>query len=261
MINSEVINKIIYFDKETIRNILQEQNKGSKTTQTDYKTTTKATTEVNAEAKIHLGMPFFDRLSFLLSGKIGAQFMIKRDNSTTISSTEISEFEQLKSRFFKIEDTLINDIENSSTFFRVAGGYLRIVKGGVDEVDTKEFNAVMDSFDGYDTYKVSPSCYVRFNNSAFVSNYKRNDLLATKMTLYCIEVGMFEKEKFDFIKQLSKMEKLLSGVNQHKSLAEAFPLKDEEEDTNNEDSDYAKFPEIQLYDVVYACVSAGGKND
>ena len=95
------------------------------------------------------------------------------------------------------QDVILSDIENSSTFFRVAGGYLKIVKGGVEGVDTKEFKTVMDSYDGYDTYKISDKIYVRFNNTAFVSNYKRNDILTTMMTLYCIPASpdsYFEKK-------------------------------------------------------------------
>lgn len=263
MSNIKSINKIIYFDKETIRNILQEQNKGSKTIQTDFVSSTGVITEVGVEAKVKLGVPFWDRLSFLFSGKINASFIIKRDSSTTITSTEISEFEELKMHFTEIKDTLIYDIENSSTFCRVAGGYLRIVKGGVEGVDTKEFKDVMDGYDGYDTYKVDSHRYVRFNNSAFVSNYKRNDLLATKMTLYCISVGEFDKEKFDFMKQLFKMETLLSDVNQHKSLADAYPPSQSNTvDTARSEmtSDDNKPLEIQLYDVVYACVTTGGAN-
>lgn len=62
----------------------------------------------------------------------------------------------------------------------------------------------MDSYDGYDTYKVSDEKYVRFNNSAFVSNYKRNDLLTTTMTLYCIPVGKFDKSALILLKKLGK---------------------------------------------------------
>jgi len=261
--NIKSINKIIYFDKETIRNILQEQNKGSKSTQTDYVSSTGVATKIGVEAKVDLSVPFWDKLSFLFTGKINASFMIKRDSSTTITSTEISDFEKLKTDLTEIKDTQIYDIENSSTFFRVAGGYLRIVKGGVEGVDTKEFKDVMDGYDGYDTYKVDSHRYVRFNNSAFVSNYKRNDLLATKMTLYCIFVGEFVKEKFDFMKQLYKMETLISGVNQHKSLADAYPQSQSNaEDTarsvlTSADNNPSK---IQLYDVVYACVTTGGTN-
>jgi hypothetical protein len=42
---------------------LQEQNKGTNTTQTDLITSTKATAEVGVEAKVKLSIPFFDRLS------------------------------------------------------------------------------------------------------------------------------------------------------------------------------------------------------
>ena len=259
---SKPINKIIYFDKETIRNILQEQHKGTKTSQTGVSTSAEANAEVGVEAKIKLSVPFIDRFSFLFSGKLGASFIVRRDSETTITSTEISEFEELKSRLTEIRETLIDDIENSSTFFRVAGGYLRIVKGGVEGVDTKEFNSVMDGYDGYDTYKVDATRYVRFNNAAFVSNYKRNDLLATKMTLYCIEVGKFDKDKFDFMQQLYKMENLITGVSQHKTLADAFPPQDSEdkgEDKSTQTHQGKPLSGILLYDVVYACIENGGK--
>lgn len=256
------INKIIYFDRETIRNILQEQNKGSKISQTGVSTSTEANAEINIEAKIKLSVPFVDRLSFLFSGKLGASFIVRRDSETTITSTEISDFEGLKTRLTEIKDTLIYDVENSSTFFRVAGGYLRIVKGGVEGVDTKEFNAVMDGYDGYDTYRVDDYRYVRFNNAAFVSNYKRNDLLVTEMTLYCIEVGKFDKDKFDFFKQLNKMENLLTGINQHKTLADAFPLNESKDNgKETEMQEHSIHPNILLYDVVYACIESGGNND
>ena len=259
----KVINKIIYFDKDTIRNILQEQNKGSRVTQKEFITSTESKAEVGVEAKVKLGIPFLVRLSFLFSGKINASFIIQRNSETTLTSTEISEFEELKSYLTEIKDTLINDIENSSTFFRVAGGYLRIMKGGVEGVDTREFKAVMDGYDGYDTYKVDDSRYVRFNNSAFVSNYKRNDLLATRMTMYCIKVGKFDKKKFDFIKQLSEMERLGTGVKQNKSLADAFPPKQHEVKDKQADSQAPNLEtseEILLYDVVYACITNGGNN-
>ena len=185
-------------------------------------------------------------------------FLIRRDSSTSITSTEISEFNSIKNKFSIIEDILISDIENSSTFFRVAGSYLRIMQGGVEGVDTKEFKSVMDSQDGYDTYKVDSNRYVRFNNTAFLSNYKRNDLLATKMTIYCISIGFFHKDKFDFMKQIEKMQALYIGPKTQ-TLADAFSsdssisrdtplatIQDQEKDGN-----------IELFDVVYACISSG----
>ena len=149
----------------------------------------------------------------------------------------------------------MKDIENSSTFFRVAGGYLKMMKESVDEVDVKEFNNVMNSFEGYDTYKISKNEYVRFNNSAFVSNYKRNDLLTTKIDLFCIFVGKFKKEEFDFIKQLNKMQTLITNFEKEETLSELFPCLEDEEDLKNQDSDEETVDYINLYDVICASIT------
>lgn len=96
-----------------------------------------------------LKVPLVSQISFLFTGRIDASYVIKRDSTTTISSTEISEFEKLKPLLVSIPNIQLSDIENSSTSLRVAGGYLKIVKGGIDGLDTKEFKTVMDSYDGY----------------------------------------------------------------------------------------------------------------
>lgn len=257
--SKNTINKIVYFDKETIRNILEERNKGAKSSKKDTTRTTDVTGEIGAEIKIKLGIPFIERLNFLFSGKLKTSFLIKQDNSTSITSTEISEFESIKKDFSVIQNTLIYDVENSSTFFRVAGTYLRIVKGGVEGVDTNEFKTVMDSQDGYDTYKINDKKYVRFNNTAFLSNYKRNELLATIMTIYCIPIGNFNREKFDFMKQLIKMQSLYSN-DYDQTLADTFPssrYEKKKDEMSNDTTHDNLIEDIELFDVVYACVAAG----
>ena len=257
------ISKIVYFDKETIRNILQEQNKGNKQTQTGTASSIQSSAEIEAEAgtKLNVNMPFVLRLSFLFSGRMSASFLIKRERETTITSTEISEFDELKPSLVDIPNIQLSDVENSSTLFRVAGSYLRFVSGQVADVDVKEFNAVMSGFEGYDTYKVDNNRYVRFNNTAFVSNYKRNDLLSTKMTLYCIKVGNFSRDSFDFMKQINKMQKFFSNISAGQTLADLYPPKYDEQafiNPNDTSADYNE-GEIQLYDAVYACVATESK--
>ena len=56
-----------------------------------------------------------------------------------------------------------------------------------------------------------------------MSNYKRNDLLSTTMNLYCIPVGSFDKERFDFMKEIGKMERLISTAEQPQTLSELYP--------------------------------------
>jgi hypothetical protein len=261
------INKIIYFDKETINNILQEFNKGSKASQTGTSSSLNGTSEVIVESGIKLSVPFLQRLSFLFSGKLSANYVKQKDKTTTITSTEISEFESIKPQLKNIENIQIEDIENSSTFFRVAGAYLKMMKGGIEEVDVNEFGSVMNNFDGYDTYKINENKYIRFNNLAFVSNYKRNDLLTTRMDIYCISVGKFSREEFDFIKQIDKMQILITGIEKTSSLADMYPPKENEtskesteESQINRDNDRKSQNMIELFDVLYASIS-GGKNE
>lgn len=260
--NSKPINKIIYFDKETIRNILQEQDCGELSKVTDISSTSQIQSSITTEAsaKLKLEVPLISRILFLFTGKINASYIGKRDSTTTISSTEISEFEKLKSLLEVIPNIQLSDIENSSTSLRVAGGYLKIVKGGIDGLDTKEFKTVMDSYDGYDTYKVDEKRYVRFNNTAFVSNYKRNDLLTTTMTLYCIPVGNFDKMRFDFIQEISKMERLISTAEQPQTLADLYPPKVEINTKTDTTNPQGKNDNITLYDALYACVTVETSN-
>lgn len=255
----ETINKIIYFDKETIRNILQEYDHGERSDKKDILSSVQSngTVDIEAKAKVQLNVPFVSRLQFLITGKISASYMIKRDNTTTITSTEISEFEKLKPKLLKKVNVQLSDIKNSSTSLRIAGSYLRFIKGDVEGLDTKEFKNVMDSFDGYDTYKMSDKNYVRFNNEAFVSNYKRNDLLNTTMTLYLIPVGTFNKSRFDFIDRVSKIEELITSDESCETLADVYLKGDNQNDmTDRAKSAERKNDDITLYDVLYASIEA-----
>lgn len=255
-------NKIIYFDSETISNILQESDKGIKTSKTQTSSITRNSGEVSAELDVKLSIPFPKRLSFLFSGKLSSSILKQYEKSTTLSSTEISEFERIKDKLIKFENIQIRDIENSSTFFRIAGGYLNIVKGGIEGVDVKEFNSVMQSYEGYDTYKidVEDKIYVRFNNSAFVSNYKRNDILTTKMHIFCIHVGDFNINDFDFIQQLNKMQTLISGVDTSKTIADLYPLEQNGQNLHCEDKQSIPEKYVPLYDVIYASINLNVKN-
>ena len=77
------INKIIYFDKETIRNILQEWEKGQVSTKTDVNATiqSQGSLGMDVTSKVKLDVPFFARLSFLFSAKLEASFISKMDST------------------------------------------------------------------------------------------------------------------------------------------------------------------------------------
>ena len=218
--------------------------------------------KIEAVADIKLPVSFISRVKFLFSCKISAEYLSKFDETVTVTSTEISDFERIKDIFKEFNDVIISDIDNSATFFRVAGNYVRILKGGVKDVDTKEFKSVMEGYEGYDHYKIDDSTYIRFNSSAFLSNYKRNDLLNSRLRIYCIYIGKFPKSNFNFIEQLNKMQKnSTGGIPQ--TLSELYPTIS----SNSEAFDEVitgvdtKTDEVDLYDVVYASIIHQGGND
>ena len=90
MIHLKKFNKIIYFDKETINNILQELNKGNKMIKSDTMSTIKGSGELEVDTQLKLSVPLIKRISFLFSGKLSASYVKQHDNTTTINSTEIS---------------------------------------------------------------------------------------------------------------------------------------------------------------------------
>lgn len=67
----EKINKIIYFDKETIRNILQERDHGELSHKIDVSSTmqTKGLLATETSAKLKLDVPLVSRISFCSQGK------------------------------------------------------------------------------------------------------------------------------------------------------------------------------------------------
>lgn len=255
------INKIIYFDKETIRNILQQYYKGLKQTVTNEKDSVsiKVQSNIEAETDIKIPLPFFSRVRFLFSSKLSTEYIAQFDKTITVTSTEISDFEKLKEGFTEFKDVVVSDIENSATFFRVAGNYIRILKSGIKDVDTKEFKNVMEGYEGYDHYKINDETYIRFNSTAFLSNYKRNDLLNSKLRIYCIFIGDFPKSSFDFIDQINKMQNLTT-VTQNQSIGDVYPniLNSEASNEKEEDQNQSKQSAetyIKLFDVVYASIS------
>ena len=107
--------KIIYFDRETIKNMLQERNRGTKikTTGVEGEANVAVTAKAEASSSIYLGVPFFARVKFLITGTLQSQFLLKYDSSTTITSTEISDFESIQKDFVEFKDKQVFDIENS----------------------------------------------------------------------------------------------------------------------------------------------------
>lgn len=151
--------KIIYFDRETIKNMLQERNRGTKikTTGVEGEANVAVTAKAEASSSIYLGVPFFARVKFLITGTLQSQFLLKYDSSTTITSTEISDFESIQKDFVEFKDKQVFDIENS---YRITKKEIHDRKPEYSEFFTEE-----------DLYKfVSPRIKVNGENARTIKN-------------------------------------------------------------------------------------------
>lgn len=256
---SKTIKKIFYFDSETIQNTLEEYNEGSKTYSKSQETDLNTSTSLDVSTSINLGVPFSKRVVFAFTGKLSSKYLYKFTSKKTITSTQLSEFRTVENKYIKFKNVRIKDIENSSTFFRVAGKYVSFLTEGVEGIDVNQYQDTMDSFDGYDTYLIDKNTYIRFNTKAFVSNYKRNELLITKMDLFCIKVGEFDPDDFDFLDQIYKMEKLYKDIDVPKTLSELEKseksnLKDIANYELDDNKDINQGDKVVLYDAVLASI-------
>ena len=250
------LTKIIYFDRESTTNILELQNMGTSVKKSHHIKQTNFRASVSAGMKVNLGIPLWNRIKFVFSGEIDAEYLYRKEQETFITSTEISEFNSIKNNFKNFSGVKIKDIKNSSTFFRVASGFLKMANNPKETFDIKIMKDILDSFEGYDVYQLEndENTYVRFNNSAFVSNYKRNDLLTTTMSIYCLNVGKFSREKFDFIQQIESMKDIFGDISKPKTLDGNLAKLHNDTTSQNE--------EINLYDVILSEVNSniqGGK--
>ena len=134
----------------------------------------------------------------------------------------------------------------------VAGTYYKLLSGSneaLKDFDFSQIQTVIREYNGYDIYKIDEENYVRFNSDAFLSNYRRNELLSTTLDLFALKVGEFPKDDFDFQKQLEKLGDLFDGQS-NKTLAELYSpevIKKLPEKSN-------KSSNINLWDAVVAVV-------
>lgn len=66
--------------------------------------------------------------------------------------------------------------------------------------------------------------------------------------------------RFDFIQEISKMERLISTAEQPQSLADLYPSKIEVNGKTGAENSQKEIENVTLYDVLYACVTAEASN-
>jgi len=253
--------KIVYFDKETVGNMLQQLHGGTVANVSSRLTgsETKAEVDTEADAQVDLHMPLVARFKFAITGKLSATYVKKSSSLTTVTATDVGQFDEIKGGLEHFENESLKEIPNSLTSFRMAAGYLNAIREGVDGLKTKELVDVLDSSEGYGLYDIGEGKYVRFNSKAFVSNYKYNDILLSKLDLYCIPIGLFDPSEFDYMRRMEDIGYLFQGANsvQKRPLDELFSNAISENGTGSGDVETLNTSQTKLYDVVCAYISGG----
>lgn len=247
------VSKIIYFDKETLRNSLEEYNGGFVYNRLTKETGRDSAALGKVESTIGLSIPFFEKLKFLFNVNIYHNYLKRKDSKVILTSTEISEFKKIEKFFLCFKNKRVSDIKNSATHFEAVISYVNLLKNGSEENKCLEaFKGFREHAEGYDLYKIDDENYVRFNKNAFISNTHRTELLLTQVDMYCIYAGLFEKKEFNFVNkiqsefQLSNLELLEIFYQSGFDMGKGNNLKLSLETDSKE---------IKLYDVVSAKVS------
>jgi hypothetical protein len=256
----ELLCKIIYFDRETVGNMLQQLHGGTMANviSRSIDSVTDAEADANAEVQVNLGVPVWTRIKFAFTGKLSAKYINKSSSVTTVTATDIGQFREIRDKLIEFDNRSLHDIKNSLTSFRMAAGFLNVMREGIDGVKSKELMDMLENSEGYGLYDIGEDKYVRFNSKAFVSNYKLNDVLLSKLDLYCTPVGSFDRKEFDYLKRVESIGALFtSASNNSRPLDEIYPGLTVTETAKNGQGtpSRSQASQVKLYDVVCAYIA------
>lgn len=198
------------------------------------------------------------RLKFLFNGKLELRYLHEWDSRTTVTSTDIGLFRTLEKSLTFFPKVQLYDVKNSLTSFRIAATFLKVVKQNNQELNVREASDLLTSMEGYDLYDIRDNRYVRFNQNAYLSNYKRNDISMSVLDLYCIKVGNYNQEDFDFLQKLNRMQSMFDVSGTHnRTLGDLYFDERQSGKTTVQASTCSSRTsrEIALYDVLCAYVS------
>lgn len=251
--------KIVYFDRETICNSLQINNGGSLEVvkKTSGSKAVGGDGTLSTEVDLRNSIPFLTRLKFALSGKLQLKYFHEWTNQKTVTSTDISQFETIKDGLKRFSSVELNDIPNSLTSLRFAAAFTKMLRQNQD-YNLQELSSLLEEMEGYDVFDIGCNKYIRFNQVAYLSNYKRHDLAMSQLDLYCIKVGEYQKVDFDFIRRIEGMQSLFDVPGNQKSLGDLFDG-DERSPVVTCENSSVQIEHIALFDAVCAYISRESK--
>ncbi|MBO5349250.1 MAG: hypothetical protein J6A89_05485 [Clostridia bacterium] len=257
------IQKIIYFDEESVTDYVQIVEGGNleKTTELLNETENQFNAQIKSSAsagiskvfKAILGLESKIEANLELGATLNTNKMAKNILKNTILTDFINILKKDNSNIKNFKDYKIFVEEDSLSYIVMISPYMTML-GKSNSVKAGEFDLFIDKIDnavkagkGYFEFigeKDKEKVVLRFNINAFKNNYKISDLLKMDLSVYAIKVGRTTLEKLDINNELNLNKKIIISKDNPSYVGEGNGNSGEEESEK----------ELDVYDVLLAGV-------
>lgn len=260
------IQKIVYFDEESITDYVQivQGGKMEKTTELlnqseanlESEVKTSASAGISGVFKAILGLESKLEANLEVGGSLNTNQMARNILKNTILTDFISILEKGDNSIANFKDYSIYAEKDSLSYIVMLSPYMTMlgknsgVRAGEFDVNIDKIDDAVKSGKGYFEFvgkKDDNKVILRFNIKAFKNNYKISDLLKMNLSIYAIKVGQTTLDKLNINNEFNLDEKI--------SIERDNPSYVEEND-DNEQTDNNLL--LDVYDVLLAGVE---KND
>ena len=255
--NKISIQKIIYFDEESITDYVQIVEGGEMEKTTELLNETEGILEAKTKASGSAGISGVFKAILGLESKIeanlelGASLNTNKMAKNILKNTILTDFINILEKEDKNYKIFVE--KDSLSYIVMISPYMTMLGKG-NGIKAGEFDLFIDKIDnavksgkGYFEFvgeKDNNKVILRFNINAFKNNYKISDLLKMNLSIYAIKVGTTTLEKLNINNELNLDERITIGKDN--------PSYIEEDKKTLEQDDKKK--ELNVYDVLLAGV-------
>lgn len=272
--NKKELNKIIYFDEESITNLIYIKSGGEieLVQQQDNKNSDVFKIDSDGEfgVKGSVGKILNFLLPFNLKANISGNYSKAGESSelinTVIKNTLLTDFIELDKEELGVEifeDIYLEPYEDSITYMKIMTPIFSAIEGNFDagefDVNISKLDEALRNSKGY--YEMiayekqdrtsNIKCILRFNLGSFKNSYSLLDLTKMDLRYYAIKVGEMNLTSLKFEKIFEQNNNSKEKEKNYKEVADSLMAEKEETDNNNQGN---LNPIYDVYDVILAAV-------